>query len=101
MCLQRIFREGKSQKWIDFFSKQCPSNRLGVPEDVAPLVAFLSSPAVQRINGQNIRVNGVSLMFLRNAILWLMTWIGFRIVIRHGKSQLMSYSTHNYQDIAV
>jgi 3-oxoacyl-[acyl-carrier protein] reductase len=57
------FREGKSQKWIDFFSKQSPSNRLGLPEDVAPLVAFLSSPAAQWINGQNIRVNGVSLIF--------------------------------------
>ncbi|KAF8682090.1 hypothetical protein AX14_004393 [Amanita brunnescens Koide BX004] len=56
------FREGKSQKWIDFFSKQSPSNRLGLPEDVAPLVAFLSSPAAQWINGQNIRVNGGSVL---------------------------------------
>ncbi|KAF8626012.1 hypothetical protein AX17_006735 [Amanita inopinata Kibby_2008] len=56
------FREGKSQKWIEFFSKQSPSNRLGVPEDVAPLVAFLASPAAQWINGQNIRVNGGSVV---------------------------------------
>lgn len=57
------FREGKSQKWIDFFSRQSPSHRLGLPEDVAPLVAFLASPAAQWINGQNIRVNGVSNTF--------------------------------------
>lgn len=56
------FREGKSQKWIDFFSKQSPSNRLGLPEDVAPLVAFLASPAAQWINGQNMRVNGGSVI---------------------------------------
>lgn len=62
------FREGKSQKWIDFFSKQSPSNRLGLPEDVAPLVAFLSSPAAQWINGQNIRVNGVSLIFFLQCV---------------------------------
>ncbi|KAM6489927.1 hypothetical protein JOM56_014506 [Amanita muscaria] len=54
------FREGKSQKWIDFFSKQSPSNRLGLLEDVAPLVTFLASPAAQWINGQNMRVNGGS-----------------------------------------
>ena len=43
-------------------TQQSTSNRLGLLEDVAPLVAFLSSPAVQWINGQNIRVNGVSLI---------------------------------------
>jgi 3-oxoacyl-[acyl-carrier protein] reductase len=74
------FREGKSQKWIDFFSKQSPSNRLGLPEDVAPLVAFLSSPAAQWINGQNIRVNGVSLIFFCNTYPPLTIWIGFGIV---------------------
>ena len=74
------FREGKSQKWIDFFSKQSPSNRLGLPEDVAPLVAFLSSPAAQWINGQNIRVNGVSLIFFCNTYPLLTIWIGFGIV---------------------
>ncbi|PFH48602.1 hypothetical protein AMATHDRAFT_5632 [Amanita thiersii Skay4041] len=58
------FREGKTQKWIDFYAKQSPSSRLGVPEDVAPLVAFLASPAAQWINGQNIRVNGVSVTFI-------------------------------------
>ena len=56
------FREGKTQRWIDFFSRQSPSNRLGLPEDVAPLVAFLASPAAQWINGQNLRVNGVSVV---------------------------------------
>ncbi|KAK2463772.1 hypothetical protein APHAL10511_004210 [Amanita phalloides] len=56
------FREGKSSKWLDFFARQSPSNRLGLPEDVAPLVAFLASPAAQWINGQVIRVNGGSVL---------------------------------------
>ena len=54
------FREGKPQSIIDSIAKQSPSRRLGDPEDVAPIVGFLASPAAQWINGQNIRIDGVS-----------------------------------------
>lgn len=54
-----LFRAGKPQKIIDFIASQNPNNRLAQPEDIAPMVAFLSSPAAQWVNGQNIRVNGV------------------------------------------
>ena len=54
-----LFREGKSQHIIDSIAKQSPSKRLGEPDDVAPIVAFLASQAAQWINGQNIRVDGV------------------------------------------
>jgi 3-oxoacyl-[acyl-carrier protein] reductase len=54
------FREGKPQNMIDSIAKQSPAKRLGDAEDVAPLVGFLVSPAAQWINGQNIRVDGVS-----------------------------------------
>jgi len=37
---------------------QIPAGRLGKPEDVAALVAFLASPAAAYINGQVIRVDG-------------------------------------------
>ena len=57
------FREGKPQTMIDSIAKQSPSKRLGDAEDVAPLVGFLVSPAAQWINGQNIRVDGVSRLF--------------------------------------
>ncbi|KAF9525863.1 hypothetical protein CPB83DRAFT_896616 [Crepidotus variabilis] len=52
------FREGKPQNIIDSIARQSPSKRLGEPEDVAPLVAFLASPAAQWINGQIIRLDG-------------------------------------------
>lgn len=55
-----LFREGKPQHVMDMVAKQNPNNRLAQPEDIAPMVAFLASPAAQWVNGQNIRVNGVS-----------------------------------------
>jgi len=39
-------------------AEQIPAGRLGKPEDVAALVAFLASPAAAYINGQVIRVDG-------------------------------------------
>jgi len=39
-------------------AEQIPLGRLGTPEDIAALVAFLASPAAAYINGQVIRVDG-------------------------------------------
>lgn len=41
---------------------QAPLRRLGEPDDVAGLVAFLFSPAAAYLTGQNIRVSGGSVM---------------------------------------
>ncbi|KAG6820902.1 hypothetical protein H0H93_009676 [Arthromyces matolae] len=53
-----LFRAGKPDNVIAAIAAQNPSNRLGLPEDIAPIVSFVSSPAAQWINGQNVRVNG-------------------------------------------
>jgi len=45
---------------IDFISKQNPNNHLGTPEDIAPVITFVASPAAQWLNGQNILTNGVT-----------------------------------------
>ncbi|KAJ3511433.1 hypothetical protein NLJ89_g4101 [Agrocybe chaxingu] len=54
------FREGKPQGLLDSIARQNPAQRIGEPEDIAPIVGFLASQAAQWVNGQNIRVNGVS-----------------------------------------
>ncbi|KAF5356568.1 hypothetical protein D9758_008210 [Tetrapyrgos nigripes] len=53
-----MFREGKPQKLIDTIAAQNPNNRLGTPEEIAAVVAFLASPASQWVTGQNLRVTG-------------------------------------------
>jgi len=53
-----LYREGKSQQLLDLIAGMHPPKRIGQPEEVAPIVAFLASPAAQWINGQNIKVNG-------------------------------------------
>jgi len=53
-----LFREGKTEQQIQFITGLNPSKRLGLPEDIAPTVSFLASPAATWVNGQNIMVNG-------------------------------------------
>jgi 3-oxoacyl-[acyl-carrier protein] reductase len=53
-----MFLEGKDQELLDRLANAVPLERLGVPDDIAPVVAFLASPAGHWINGQTVRVNG-------------------------------------------
>jgi len=53
-----MFLTGKDEETINHFANAVPLERLGVAQDIAPVVAFLASPAGHWINGQTIRVNG-------------------------------------------
>jgi 3-oxoacyl-[acyl-carrier protein] reductase len=53
-----LFLKGKPQEVIDRFAKLPPLERLGTPEDVAGVVAFLAGPDSAWINGQRLRANG-------------------------------------------
>ncbi|KAI9334108.1 hypothetical protein BDR26DRAFT_867339 [Obelidium mucronatum] len=53
-----LFLEGKSQDQVKFFAGLSPFNRLGQPEDIAGVVAFLCGKDSAWISGQNIRING-------------------------------------------
>ncbi|MEN3538800.1 SDR family oxidoreductase [Microbispora sp. ZYX-F-249] len=53
-----LFFEGKDEATIERMAKQPPLERLGTPEDIAEVVAFLASPAGHWVNGQIVRANG-------------------------------------------
>ncbi|RPF39028.1 SDR family oxidoreductase [Streptomyces sp. TLI_185] len=53
-----LFLEGKTDDEIDRLAKAPPLQRLGTPEDIAHVVAFLTSPQGHWVNGQILRANG-------------------------------------------
>jgi len=53
-----LYLEGKDQETIDRAAQAPPLQRLGTPEDVANVVAFLAGPDGHWINGQVLRSNG-------------------------------------------
>lgn len=53
-----LFLDGKDQKTIDAIASAAPLGRLGEPDDIARVVAFLAGPDGAWINGQIVRANG-------------------------------------------
>lgn len=53
-----LFLEGKSAEQIAQLSRAAPLERLGEPEDIAAVVAFLAGPDGGWVNGQVVRANG-------------------------------------------
>jgi hypothetical protein len=53
-----LFFEGKSKEQIDHFAKLAPLERLGSPEDIANVMAFLVGPDGGWVNGQVLRASG-------------------------------------------
>lgn len=53
-----MFLDGKDDELVERLAQQNPLQRLGTPEDIAEVVAFLVSPAGHWVNGQVLRANG-------------------------------------------
>ncbi|MES3018782.1 MAG: SDR family oxidoreductase [Bacteroidota bacterium] len=53
-----LFTKGKPQEVIDRLASLSAFNRIGEPEDIAKIVAFLSSDDAKWISAQNIGANG-------------------------------------------
>jgi 3-oxoacyl-[acyl-carrier protein] reductase len=53
-----LFLDNNSEERRQQLAKQPPLERLGMPADIAALVAFLVSPEGHWVNGQRIRANG-------------------------------------------
>lgn len=50
--------DGKDEATIERLAKQPPLERLGTPDDIANVIAFLTSAAGHWVNGQVVRANG-------------------------------------------
>ena len=55
-----LFFEGKSDAMVKGIASQSPFNRLGRPEEVAELAAFVAGPESAWVSGQIIGANGAS-----------------------------------------
>jgi 3-oxoacyl-[acyl-carrier protein] reductase len=53
-----LFLDGKSDDQVTAIKKMNPFGRLGQPDDIARVVAFLAGPDGAWVNGQTIRANG-------------------------------------------
>lgn len=53
-----LFLDGKSEAQVEAMAKMSPLERLGRPEDIAGVVAFLAGPDGGWVNGQVLRANG-------------------------------------------
>lgn len=53
-----LFLKGKSEELVQQLGKLAPLERLGTPDDIAAVVAFLAGPEGVWINSQVVRVNG-------------------------------------------
>jgi 3-oxoacyl-[acyl-carrier protein] reductase len=53
-----LFLDGKTDEQIQNFAKMPPLQRLGQPDDIAGVVAFLVGPDAGWVNGQVLRANG-------------------------------------------
>src|SRR5688500_13536749 len=53
-----LFTKGKSEEVINRLASLSAFNRIGEPNDIAEIVAFLASDEAKWINAQNIGVNG-------------------------------------------
>ena len=53
-----LFLDGKTEEQIQTFAKMPPLQRLGQPEDIAGVVAFLAGADAGWVNGQILRANG-------------------------------------------
>lgn len=54
-----LFRAGKPPHMIKWIASLNPQNRIPLPDEISPIVAFLANEEAGWVNGQTIGVNGV------------------------------------------
>lgn len=53
-----LFLEGKPEQLIQGIAKASPFNKLGLPDEIADVAAFVAGDASRWLSGQVVRVNG-------------------------------------------
>lgn len=53
-----LFLNGNSEQLLKMIAGFNPQNKIGAPEEIAEVVAFLSSPAASWVSGQVLKANG-------------------------------------------
>ncbi|KAJ3282510.1 hypothetical protein HK104_010859 [Borealophlyctis nickersoniae] len=53
-----LYLHDKSEQQLNFAANMSPFGRIGQPDDIASVVAFLAGPDAKWVSGQNVRVNG-------------------------------------------
>lgn len=61
-----LFRQDKTEQQINFIAGLHPQKRLGTAEEVSNVVSFLVSEEASWVNGQTLRVSGVSTLIVRS-----------------------------------
>lgn len=56
--MTELFTEGKSEQLIKMLASANPFNRIGEPEEIAAVMAFLSGNDSSWMSGQVLKVNG-------------------------------------------
>lgn len=57
-----LFYEGKSEQTLQFIRSWSPFKRIGEPDEIASVVAFLAGEDSRWVSGQIIRVNGAAMV---------------------------------------
>ncbi|KAI1321963.1 NAD(P)-binding protein [Xylariaceae sp. FL0255] len=59
-CDTELFRNGKTEQMIQGIAAASPFNRIGKPDEVAEVIAFVAGPESSWVSGQIIHANGAS-----------------------------------------
>lgn len=57
-----LFYRGKSEQLLDVLRRASPFGRLGEPDEIASVVAFLAGEDSRWVSGQVLRVNGANMV---------------------------------------
>ena len=93
-----MFKSRRTEEQLQHAKDRHPLKRIGQPEEIADVVAFLAGPDSSWVVGQNLFVNGVRVLCQPYWIIFLKMQIGTSCLEPPGFS--MSYCSFPYAEFA-